>query len=999
MKILQINTNRKQEALDMALATANRLNISFILISEPNKTQMGKRSQWISDDRLDSGIIILDKTAKVQAQGKGVGYTYIKVNNIYIFSCYFSGNQEMDIFESQLADISIQLRNSGGKAVIGGDFNSKSPQWTLNKKDRRGTKLEEWIAENDLILLNENYKSTFICENYSSVLDLTMVTSDLAVSAANWDVLEEESLSDHKYVVFEILAPISCNKESVKPQGWQVKKINVEKFKRATDRLRWEGEITSGDFSNKLRELCNISMPIRKKSRTRKPVYWWTTEVANLRKECLCMRRLYTRAMKRNNLFITTEAWYNYQNSRKKLRDKIKGAKKLAWNKLVNDIDRDIWGDGYKIAIKSTIGYSPPTSLTLENMEVITKELFPGPPVEISAMEDQDSVIDLNYSVINSCDITISDNETVIFLDFTIKELEEATEKLKIKKAPGPGSIPPEIVKMLATKCPEYVLKVYNKFSKEGVFPAQWKIAKLLLLPKGKKTPGDPISYRPICLLDVEGKLFELLIAARLHKEIERTGGLSDNQYGFRCGRQTTDAVKKVIAIATEAAAYSWKYRRLCAVLTLDVKNAFNCASWDQILEVLCSRGVNKSLFRIVKSYLSERNIILEAGDKRKTLEIQRGVPQGSILGPVLWNILYDDLFKIALPAGVTLIGFADDVAVTVVAKTEEALMGSANLAMREVAKWMQSRQLELAPQKTEAIILTKKRKIGPIRFEINGTVIKPARSIKYLGVWLDTKLTFNEHVSQTLIKAGKTITALSRIMPNTNGPRSSKRRVLSSVVHSKLLYAAPVWYTVLENKYQKSRLISIQRAMAIRVCSAYRTISTAAVFVLACIPPIDIMALERKEKYEGVNKTDSRRNVLARWQSRWEQEETGRWTYELIPDIEKWINRPCDEVDYFLTQALSGHGCFRKYLYEKNRADSSECRYCNQVDDVRHTLFECVRWNEIRESFYVKSGTRFNINTLKETLTAKENTWRIMYETIRKIIEIKEREDKEINR
>ncbi|KAG5868068.1 hypothetical protein JTB14_020741 [Gonioctena quinquepunctata] len=115
-------------------------------------------------------------------------------------------------------------------------------------------------------------------------------------------------------------------------------------------------------------------------------------------------------------------------------------------------------------------------------------------------------------------------------------------------------------------------------------------------------------------------------------------------------------------------------------------------------------------------------------------------------------------------------------------------------------------------------------RKIGPIIFNVQGKEVKPCGAIKYLGVWLDTKLTFAEHINKTIDKVEKTASALGSLMPNVGGPRAPKRLILASVVHLQLLYAAPVWHTVTANKKLTQRLIRVQRQMCLRVCSAYRT-------------------------------------------------------------------------------------------------------------------------------------------------------------------------------
>ena len=460
-------------------------------------------------------------------------------------------------------------------------------------------------------------------------------------------------------------------------------------------------------------------------------------------------------------------------------------------------------------------------------------------------------------------------------------------------------------------------------------------------------------------------------------------------------GRQTVDAINNVTQIAREAANYAHQHRRLCAVITLDVQNAFNSASWQIILENLRGRGIEESLVSVIASYLSQRKIILEAEGETKTIEISSGVPQGSVLGPTLWNVLYDDLLKMEQPEGVTLIGFADDIAMAVVAETEHILMYKADTALQRAAEWLEARKLKLAPDKSEAVLLTTKRKIAPICFTILGTPIRLSKAIKYLGVWLDTKLTFAEHVKKTTEKVEKTIRALTSLMPNIGGPRASKRRVMASVVQSQILYAAPVWYTVTQNKKLTGKLARLQRLMSIRICSAYRTISTEAVGVIVGVPPIEILILERTEKYNGEEARVARESVLSRWQQKWQTATYGRWTYKLIPSIQAWIIRPYGEVDYYLIQALSGHGCFKKYLYGRRRAESDRCIYCDEVDDAEHTLFSCIRWEETRRNYLLQTGLNFNCENMMASLCTSEESWQQAYRIVRTIIETKEIESR----
>ena len=509
----------------------------------------------------------------------------------------------------------------------------------------------------------------------------------------------------------------------------------------------------------------------------------------------------------------------------------------------------------------------------------------------------------------------------------------------------------------------------------------------------GKNSADDPSSYRPLCLLDVEGKLFEHIMLARLKKELERTGGLAERQYGFREKRQTVDAIADVLKIAKQAWDFSSQNRKIAAVITLDVRNAFNSASWQIILDKLRKRKIDENLLTLIASYLSEREIIVECEGTTQNIEISSGVPQGSVLGPTLWNILYDDLLRMELPRDVTLIGFADDIAMVVVDKIEEGVMEKANMGILMISNWMDKNCLRLAPEKTEAVLLTKRTKMAHVHFNIQGMEIAPKASVKYLGVWLDSKLTFSEHIRRTLVKVEKTVSALSCLMPNVGGPQMSKRKMLATVAQSQILYAAPIWHTVTSKKGLTRKLLRIQRLMSIRVISAYRTISAEAAGIIGGIPPIDLLIEERWAIYNGADRKTARESLNARWQERWTTSSKGRWTHKIIPEIAKWLNGPCLEADYYLTQALSGHGCFNAFLYKRKKSDTDLCPYCGKLDDAEHTLFHCSRWGEIRVAYRDETHDPFNLENLSRDIVNEESTWRRAYTVIRKIIETKERE------
>lgn len=171
---------------------------------------------------------------------------------------------------------------------------------------------------------------------------------------------------------------------------------------------------------------------------------------------------------------------------------------------------------------------------------------------------------------------------------------------------------------------------------------------------------------------------------------------------------------------------------RWTGLILLDVKNAFNMASWRIITSKLERRGVQKSILKVIQSYFNDRELKLPGGVE---LALSAGVPQGSVMGPTLWNVLYDDVLKIEVPEETNLIAYADDLAVIVADSTREGMQQKANETIRTIERWMRGTELKLAPEKTEVLVFAGCRRLREIRFKVGGVEVRPSTSVKYLGV------------------------------------------------------------------------------------------------------------------------------------------------------------------------------------------------------------------------------------------------------------------------
>jgi len=343
-------------------------------------------------------------------------------------------------------------------------------------------------------------------------------------------------------------------------------------------------------------------------------------------------------------------------------------------------------------------------------------------------------------------------------------------------------------------------------------------------------------------------------------------------------------------------------------------------------------------------------------------LPVTCGVPQGSVLGPTLWNLFYDGVLRLPAPDGVKLVAFADDVAVVAVAHNADLVEQLVNPALSKICEWMTDNGLRLAPEKSECVVLTKKHAFRNPVLRVDGCPIAVKRAVRYLGIQLDTRLSFGEHAVTVSTGARKAASALGRLMPNVGGPAQCKRSLLMSIVHSRLLYGAAVWADKVQNvgKY-KNLMLQSQRCAALRVARCYRTVSDMAALVLARMPPVTLQAVGRKRaaalKKEGAVLTAQQKeeDMINKWQAMWDATAKAAWTKTLIPDLRRWWSQGPREISYHMAQALTGHGCFQSYLWRRKRAENPGCIHCPAVfDDVEHTVFVCPFWDGARTDLAV---------------------------------------------
>lgn len=453
IKVLQVNLNRSRIGHDLMQRHIREHKVDVVIVSEPNVKIVSEDCSWIVDHENNAAIKFISKTIKANECGNSNGFVWIKINDLTIYGGYFSPNKDNASFNFYLQNMQDDFTGRNAKnIVIAGDFNAKAYRWGSPTQDSRGTNLSEWVEQNNLQVFNSGNKPTFVRGKSKSFIDLTICSSNFSKNITNWMVNDEENFSDHQNIYF-IISDRKRQAENTdhKVQGWKVNYMLLEKFtKEITTVIESKNDLkfTALECTDIITEACNQALPIRKTSR-HKPVYWWTLEIAEARKLCLLKKRKLVRENKKPNVLETNiQTLENeYKGTRTILKLMIQNEKRKSWNKLIDDLDQDVYGDAYKIACKR-LRVMPKIQLTDENMMKEAMKLFPRLPK-----------IKWNIKATNLTAL------------FTEDELREAGKKIRTKKAPGPDRIPPEIIKIITQAQTKYIVNVMNKALREAIFP------------------------------------------------------------------------------------------------------------------------------------------------------------------------------------------------------------------------------------------------------------------------------------------------------------------------------------------------------------------------------------------------------------------------------------------------------------------------------------------------------------------------------------------------
>ncbi|CAG5034257.1 unnamed protein product [Parnassius apollo] len=402
---------------------------------------------------------------------------------------------------------------------------------------------------------------------------------------------------------------------------------------------------------------------------------------------------------------------------------------------------------------------------------------------------------------------------------FTQEEVLECLRQMNPKKAPGLDNLTSDICLQFATDYPRLLTDILNRCLALQHFPNQWKTAFVKIIPKPGKSDYSALeSFRPIGLIPVFGKLLEKLFIRRVTYHAQRNNLLNKFQFGFREQTNTCEAINTALDIIRQAKSN----KQLSIAISLDIKAAFDNAWWPALFHRLRHIQCPNNIFGLIQDYVRDREVILDFAGGRVTKTMSKGCIQGSTCGPVLWNIILDELLDTKLPAGCHIQAFADDVLLVVTAASAGKLESAANLALHHIVEWGRSVKLAFGPTKTKLIAFTPKAKTASINIDGHRLCFVP--EVKLLGVILDEKLNFGKHVKHVVNRAVRIFNTLCMYSRPTWGAHPENiSTIYQQVIVPTITYAAGIWGHVAQKRCIRRALESMQRGFAIKAIRGFR--------------------------------------------------------------------------------------------------------------------------------------------------------------------------------
>ena len=702
-----------------------------------------------------------------------------RYRNFYLFSSYRNPDLDDGIYECFLNSMAaIQEADSRASFIFGGDFNAHHREW-----------LGSVSPTNSHGLAALNFSNLSGCEQlvhqptHSSGNCLDLVYTDVP-GIVNARVVAPIGSSDHSFL-------------SVKVQtGFSVPDFNITRRVYLKSRANWSGVISDiggiawGDIyrsESPIDTLNDALLTISNRRIPTKIIRSRSGDKAWFNDECRRAQRDKQEAFCFWSRTRTREAWNGYAHLRSVAQGVYSEAQSNHNEHLRNTLAGTTQPHAWWSALKQSL-FGVDSSLPALTRADGSLCHLPAEKAELLAQSFNGKQCGEDVPLPQSC------FPDVKFEKFAFRSSELVTLLNDLDSFGGcdpHGFLPLFFKKSSCILAPKLAV-IFRILLNRGSFPACWRVANVTPIPKGSSPSINPEEYRPISITPILSKVFERLLAKRLYRFMDDSGSLPRNQFGFRRGLGTNDALLHIVH-KSQLSLDSGQESRL---VSLDFSSAFDRVCHKALLFKLQLLGVGGSVLSILTDFLSERKQRVSVdGCFSEFSRVLSGVPQGSVLGPLLFIIFTADMWS---DIESELISYADDTTLYVAVCSPDDRTAKADMLCRDLLRiksWCERWGMRLNPSKSRSLIISRSRTLLPQHpvLNIGNDSITDSSTLKLLGVTLDSKLTFETHVRSVATRVSQKV-GLLRKCRRIYGDDDIIRNCFYSFILPHFEYCSPVW-------------------------------------------------------------------------------------------------------------------------------------------------------------------------------------------------------------
>lgn len=447
---------------------------------------------------------------------------------------------------------------------------------------------------------------------------------------------------------------------------------------------------------------------------------------------------------------VATGTWEPYHKAVKRQDREVREAQQQSWRRALAKASnnmKDLWGLEKWAKLYSTSPHAsagvPPlgraegdTPLAFDHeskAKLLAERFFPTPPADLRDIPEEWQI-----------DSDPERERCSIAMTVDADDVAEIVRSTAPWKAPGPDQVPTGLLKACGPPLWAALAKIANARLALGYFPKRFRSAIVAVIPKANKTPAEkavPGGWRPIALLSSVGKVIETVIAKRLAAAAEEHLLLPDEQMGNRKERSTELAIRMVVDTARAA----WTRGGTATLLQLDFSGAFDTVNHRRLLYSLWKKGISNQLLAWLRSYLAARTVRMRFDEETSAeFRIQAGVPQGSPLSPILFILYLTSLYEEVAEAHPLLVsvGFAEDTNLLEYHKDPAVSCSRLEEAWMTCSNWAKRHGMKFNPKKSILMHLSPRRAAHQHRVRLGNAAITPQDDARFLGVFLDRRLT-----------------------------------------------------------------------------------------------------------------------------------------------------------------------------------------------------------------------------------------------------------------